>query len=203
MSKILGKPIIDDAAKRGSTFRRKTQMYTNLGKEEDWDRLPLGPPIPPHQSLGSLLREGERVQRWNRARSGPPEWPNEEGKEIRVWPKVVRSLGSHEWRKASDSVSTWDQDRATPKHDAIGVSLWQGRKCIPSPEMIEQGMGLWAGYSASALHPDGRKQVINVAERYGMLGDQWDMNLITAVLQDRIRSSDQMAGFKRLWPTGE
>lgn len=70
-------------------------MYTNLGAAEDWQSINERGRRLPAIPIESLLREGETLQRWDNRRHGPAIWPNVNGHTLRVWPKFMRSSGSH------------------------------------------------------------------------------------------------------------
>ena len=182
---VLGRRAWDDDGQKGGTSRRLTEMYTNLGREEDWEdlnsrgrRLPVIP-------IQRLLRKGEELQTWDSRVHGPAVWPNVHGSKLRVWPKFVRSRGSHQFRAvrkrmAADSLPQWKM--------AVGVSLWRGQPTIPSAEMQEQALGLWPGYTEFSVR-EGRAIKLEPEQRLPRLGDMWGRNLITATLDDRVRSS--------------
>ena len=75
---VLGSAVTDDAVKKGSTFRRRTQMHTIVGQEQDWVGRPSGAWTRVRYPLKGLLRPGERVQRWFAHVFGPVDWPKEE-----------------------------------------------------------------------------------------------------------------------------
>ena len=184
-SAVLGRRTWDDDGQKGGTSRRLTEMYTNLGQEEDWESLNSRGRKLPVVPIRRLLRPGEKLQVWDSKVHGPAVWPNVNGLELRVWPKFVRSSGSHQYRatlkrKATGSLPQWKM--------AVGVSMWRGQPTIPSAEMQEQALGLWPGYTAVTVC-NGQASRLEPKERLPRLGDVWGRNLISATLDDRVRSS--------------
>ena len=183
-SAALGERTWDDAGKKGGTSRRLTEMYTNLGAAEDWRTLSTRGLRLPKVPIESLLRPGEQLQVWDDAKHGKAVWPNVHGVRLRVWPKFMRSQGSHQFRavrkrKAPGGAPQWDM--------AVGVSMWKGSPHVPSAEMEEKAMGLWQGYTAATLC-EGRARFLYPDERLARLGDLWERNLITATMDDRVAS---------------
>lgn len=202
-SASMGTAAIDNAGHKGSTAHRSTQMYSNLGAAADWPSLAVRGARMPYIPMHNLLRPGEYLQIWDIARHGRPRWPDVAGQPPVLYPKFVRSFGSHAWRAQP---LTNEQLRADStkgnmfdgRYHAIGVSAYQGIPHVPSCLMTERAMGFPPDYTAVSLLPDSGAfdgyEAVGTAtgERYGFLGDVWDPNLITAVLEDRMVSSEAM-----------
>ena len=185
---LMGEPALPDEARAGGTSRRRTEIYTNLGPEETWSGLPGRLRKDPVVPLASLLRRGEYVQTWDSVFHGPAELPNVDGEPLKVWPKVVRSLGSHAWR--ADPIWRRVGDAWESKYP-IGVSFMEiadeGLVAMnPAPEQLERGFGLPAGYTSAAVLQDGTVTYLADEYRQGLLGDMFGMYVHSAALRDRM-----------------
>ena len=196
----MGQRAVDDAGCKGSTAHRSTQMYTNLGTATDWPSIHKRGVRMPYTPIHQILRPGEYMQVWDVRNHGHPRWPDAAGMPPVLYPKFVRSFGSHAWRAQQLTEDQLRADAAKPnmfsgRSHAIGVSSYKGYPHIPTCSMTEAALGFPAGYTATSLLPDAsafqgyRAAPSTNGDRYGYLGDVWDPNLITAVLQDRLGSS--------------
>ena len=203
-SAALGVKAVDNAAWRGSTAHRRAQVYTNIGSAADWPAIANRPPIAPFVPLQDILRIGERVQIWQPKIHGPAQFPNEAGKPLLVYPKHLRTKGSHQWRAASLSAS----QRASPRYrqDPLngwghgpGVTWYRGACAIPEARQVEQSMGYRPGYTAvyvphspAAAPAPAPRMPVAEEERVARLGDAWDPNACSFAISDRIASSARM-----------
>ena len=205
-SASMGLKAVADAGHKGSTAHRLTQMYTNLGVETDWESFANRGTRLPRIPIHELLRPGEYMQIWTVSKHGPPRWPDVAGLPPVLYPKFVRSFGSHAWRAQPLSyaellVDSMKTNMFEGRSHAIGVSSYLALPHIPSCTMTEQALGFPKQYTAVSLVPEAdprlgfagfRASPSTNEERYGYLGDVWDPNLIEAVILDRIRSSQTM-----------
>eukprot|EP00873_Tetraselmis_striata_P021799 jgi/Tetstr1/442063/TSEL_030242.t1 len=181
----LGPRLHEDAARRGSTARRWTQMHTNLGSAGTWATASKAPPLAPIYTVAQLLRPGEKVQLYDSSLHGPTEWPNVEAEPMRCYPKVVRSVGSHAWRV----------NRYGPGKHGLGVTLLDNELEQPSVHMLERMLGFpkdWSRWSALPVRDAAGnvrgQTVFEVSEdqRAAKLGDVFDPNLATWVFMNRL-----------------
>ena len=188
---LLGEPALVDQARTGGTSRRKTELYTNLGRAETWPTVGEGFWMMPEIPLSDLIRNGEMLQPWDERFHGPAEWPNHNGEVPLVWPKFVRSLGSHSFR---DELihrrinGTWESRLP------MGVTVLQQSdgsfvKVVPTPQQTERSLGFWADYTARSITPEGNVDQLSPDARRGMLGDVFGMHVHLAVLLDRMREA--------------
>ena len=188
---LLGEPANPDEATSGGTSRRVTELYTNLGRADTWpsldSRLDRAPIVP----LREILRRGEKLQTWDSRFHGPAKWPNRDGEVPRVYPKFVRSLGSHAWR--AELIR-----RRLPTGQAtrypIGVSLLPDQEgveqlVVPMPEQQEVALGFRAGYTSTTVSSDEQERELTSNERRGLLGDVFGMHVHAAAFQDRMQES--------------
>ena len=199
----MGAAAVDNAGHKGSTAHRSTQMYSNLGAAADWPSMASRGSRMPFTPMHHILRPGEYLQIWDISKHGRPRWPDVAGQSPVLYPKFVRSFGSHAWRaqpltRAQLLADSTKPDMFAGRHHAIGVSSFQGLPHVPSCEMAEKAMGFPTDYTAVSLLPDEqafdgyRAHATTPGERYGYLGDVWDPNLIAAVLTDRMMSSEAL-----------
>ena len=200
----LGDKAVDNAAWRGSTAHRRAQVYTNIGQAQDWPAMSAAPPIAPFIPLQDILRHGERVQFWQPRFHGPAQPPNAAGQPLVVYPKHLRTAGSHQWRAASLTPQQLrsPQYRADPLNGwghGPGVTWYRGTYAIPEAAQVEKSMGYRPGYTAvyiphDAAVPLQRAPRVPLPEesRVARLGDAWDPNACTYAIRDRIASSARM-----------
>ena len=200
----LGDKAVDNAAWRGSTAHRRAQVYTNIGLAQDWPTMSAQPPIAPFIPLQDILRHGERVQTWQPSYHGPAQPPNAAGKPLVVYPKHLRTAGSHQWRAATLTPQQLQSARyrADPLNGwghGPGVTWYQGTLAVPTATQVEKSMGYRPGYTAAYVpyHPAtpiSQVPRLPVAEgdRVARLGDAWDPNACTFAIIDRIASSARM-----------
>ena len=197
----MGEKALDNAALKGSASHRNTEMYTNLGCRSDWHSISSRGRQEPITPLHSILWEGEFMQKWVTQIHGTPRFPDREGFPPARYPKHVRSLGSHNWRAQKLTAQQQAQDALrgdlfTGRQHAIGLSQYNGRLKVPTPEQTECSMGLPEGYTAfTTVKTATGFEVLSCTEteRHAMLGDIFDPNLIAATLRDRMSSSISLA----------
>lgn len=196
LQEFMGQPASIPAEERGATFRRETEVYSNLGTLEGWKALSKSPPIYPVVPLQSLLRKGECLQKWDARFHGKPSWPNRDGAVPLAWPKWVRSKGSYQWRK---ELITRSIGGVSVSRYPIGISSWQPPGysepvlVVPSPEQCERGQGYWQGYTQQTVVEQGEKPTkLSADERRGMLGDIFSVFVASYVLDSCSRSSTGM-----------
>ena len=96
LNHIMGPPLIDDAALRGSTARRVTQLHSNLGPDaHTFTNLSNRPAVPPRLTLSQLFGPGVMVQTVQRYHDHSP--PNALFQPMQVLPKFVRAYQSHQY----------------------------------------------------------------------------------------------------------
>ena len=193
---LMGPPASVPAEQRGATFRRDTEVYSNMGTMEGWEAMTRSPPILPVVPLQSLLRDGERLQPWDKRFHGDPHWPNSNGAVPLVWPKWVRSKGSYQWRK--QVITRTIEGKRVSKYP-IGISVWKPPGynepilVVPSPEQCERGQGYWHGYTQRTVEQPGASPTnVSADERRGMLGDIFSVFVAAYVLDACIASSSAM-----------
>ena len=190
---LLGEPASPDAARCGGTSRRVTELYTNLGREDTWPtlshRLNRDPIVP----LAEILRPGERMQPWDSRFHGPVRLPDVEGEVPRVYPKIVRSLGSHAWRAELITIKDKVRGGYISKYP-IGVTVMDGvsHLLVPSPEQMEKAFGLPVGFTSAWESSAGVVTPLDNNQRRGLLGDIFDPNVHSAALMDRLGETDPL-----------
>ena len=196
LQEFMGQPAMIPAEERGATFRRETEVYSNLGTMEGWGALAKSPPIYPVVPLQDLLRKGERLQKWDKRFHGQPSWPNRDGAVPLAWPKWVRSKGSYQWRK---ELITRSIGGVSVSRYPIGVSVWKPPGypepilVVPSPEQCERGQGYWQGYTQQTVEKPGEEPIkLSADERRGMLGDIFSVFVASYVLDSCSRNSAVM-----------
>lgn len=189
---LLGEPALVDQARTGGTSRRKTELYSNLGRSDTWSSMGESFWMMPEVPLTDLLRKGEMLQPWDERFHGPAEWPNQNGAVPLVWPKFVRSLGSHSFR---DEPIRRRVNGVWESRLPIGVTVMQQAdgslaKVVPSAQQTERSLGFWADYTARSLSLEGSVEQLAPNTRRGMLGDVFGMHVHSAVLIDRMREAE-------------
>ena len=184
MEVLLGEPTEVDQARTGGTSRRKTELYSNLGEEGSWkdmgSRFSRLPEIP----IEDLLRKGEVLQVWDERFHGKAEWPNVNGRTLQVYPKMVRSLGSHAFRLQPIRRTLGGRPQC---RYPMGISLrtTPGKPpefLIPSPQQAERSLGYRADYTLMACQRGGHPVRLGADDRRGLLGDVFGMHVHSAVL---------------------
>ena len=182
---MLGEPANPDEATSGGTSRRVTELYTNLvvgqQAEQSTDSA----------TTRDTAQGGEKLLTWDSRFHGPAKWPNRDGEVPRVYPKFVRSLGSHAWR--AELIR-----RRLPTGQATryptGVSMLTDQEgaeqlVVPMPEQQEVALGFRAGYTSTTVSSDEQERELANNERRGLLGDVFGMHVHAAAVQDRMQES--------------
>eukprot|EP00873_Tetraselmis_striata_P012459 jgi/Tetstr1/432723/TSEL_022089.t1 len=131
---VLGPRLHEDAARRGYTARRWTQIHTKLGRADALASAIEAPSMGPVYTVAQLLRAGEDVQLSHNSMHGPPEWANVEAKPMRHGMGVTLLDGElehpnvHMLERMLGFPMGWNRWSAVPVRDAAGEAVRMRRR---------------------------------------------------------------------------